>query len=231
MSYTVCSAPPEHGAPVWCSIVFPNPTHLPSSFAHEPTATSAGVRPQQPGEEADLPLPSITSRAGQQSPSTCQTHHQRPPRLPPSGAISIQPSRPPLPAAHQRARLPATDASSICDHGSPSMLHASGEPPSSHRPPDAHAPFHPSAAQIQQAHHPAAPPTTAPPCLLRPSTDPSPIKSGQQTHLQQVHSSINPPTTPKSGISQQPWPTYTHLRSKPQFLPLCKHFKIKTAQK
>ncbi|KAL6003746.1 hypothetical protein ACLOJK_004292 [Asimina triloba] len=35
-----------------------------------------------------------------------------------------------------------------------------------------------------------------------------------------------PPTAPKSGINQQPWPTYTHLRSKPQFLPLCKHFKI-----
>ncbi|KAL5977655.1 hypothetical protein ACLOJK_039183 [Asimina triloba] len=26
--YTVCSALPEHGAPVWCSIIFPNPAHL-----------------------------------------------------------------------------------------------------------------------------------------------------------------------------------------------------------
>ncbi|KAL5978814.1 hypothetical protein ACLOJK_018709 [Asimina triloba] len=31
--YTVCITPPEHGAPVWCSIVFPNPTHLPSPVA------------------------------------------------------------------------------------------------------------------------------------------------------------------------------------------------------
>ncbi|KAL5986833.1 hypothetical protein ACLOJK_015167, partial [Asimina triloba] len=36
--YTVCIAPPEHGAPVWCIIVFPNPTHLPS-----PAASSAAM--------------------------------------------------------------------------------------------------------------------------------------------------------------------------------------------
>ncbi|KAL5979055.1 hypothetical protein ACLOJK_018952 [Asimina triloba] len=33
MMCTVCIAPSEHGAPVWCSIVFPNPTHLPSPAA------------------------------------------------------------------------------------------------------------------------------------------------------------------------------------------------------
>ncbi|KAL5975380.1 hypothetical protein ACLOJK_019702 [Asimina triloba] len=26
--YTVCSTPPEHGAPVWCSIIFPSSAHL-----------------------------------------------------------------------------------------------------------------------------------------------------------------------------------------------------------
>ncbi|KAL6001052.1 hypothetical protein ACLOJK_006779 [Asimina triloba] len=44
-------------------------------------------RPQQPGEEAVLPLPSITSRADQQPPSACQTHHQ-----PPTSAPTTEPT-------------------------------------------------------------------------------------------------------------------------------------------
>ncbi|KAL5974910.1 hypothetical protein ACLOJK_031586 [Asimina triloba] len=77
-TYTVCSAPPEHGAPVWCSIVFPNPAHLPSpsttsripppiciSFnpptpsppanVHDPTSSRTPVR--QPANEIHRPDP------------------------------------------------------------------------------------------------------------------------------------------------------------------------------
>ncbi|KAL5985397.1 hypothetical protein ACLOJK_027381, partial [Asimina triloba] len=73
--YTNCCSPSEHLKR--CSTIFdwegshgsrpasrPDPAvRTPSPSAHEPTATSAGVRPHQPGEEADLPLPSITSTA------------------------------------------------------------------------------------------------------------------------------------------------------------------------
>ncbi|KAL5999198.1 hypothetical protein ACLOJK_040648 [Asimina triloba] len=125
------------------------------------------------------------------------------------------------PPPHERARRP-TSRSHLTRPTADRRPWPDHEPPSTRHPRS----IPPICSTIWQAHHPAVPLTTAPPYLFRPSTDPSPIKSGQQTHLQQVHSSINPPTALKSGISQQPWPTYTHLRLKPQFLPLCKHFKI-----
>ncbi|KAL6002894.1 hypothetical protein ACLOJK_023116 [Asimina triloba] len=104
--YTVYNDPPEHGAPVRCSIIFPNPAHLhlfsnaghpyrpnqqhPASLPPEPAA----ARLHRPPPSAISSIRSNTARRPSASPSN------RPPRL-------LCPSTDPMPTAADPHSNPA----------------------------------------------------------------------------------------------------------------------------
>ncbi|KAL5985837.1 hypothetical protein ACLOJK_027826 [Asimina triloba] len=87
--YTVYSDPPEHGAPVWCSIIFPNPAHLHLfSYAgsqHRPSPITVPPSAISPDPAA----------------STHPIHGHDP-----SDAQPSESGQPPIFAIHHRSRLP-----------------------------------------------------------------------------------------------------------------------------
>ncbi|KAL5976981.1 hypothetical protein ACLOJK_021319, partial [Asimina triloba] len=144
----------------------PTPAAAPASRARiQPTLSRTRSIRSDPDEAAATP-----------SSRPCQTHLQHP------DPASIQHPAP----RSTHLRLPQHDPSQRTR--SPwSSAHPTSDAPSAAPPPEPAA--RSSTSTSQRTHH------RRPPRLLCPSTDPSPIKFGRQTHLQQVGVPSDPPSS------------------------------------
>ncbi|KAL5991452.1 hypothetical protein ACLOJK_012361 [Asimina triloba] len=124
--YNIFNTPPEHGAPVWCSIIFPNPVHLHLLRSADPTITSSCQRPGNPST-ARQRRPMTPNRSTRPpGPALAPAHAPSPPSSTAAiadGCLIIQPwrclhhLRPATTTSQARRRL------QIQRHRRPSALH------------------------------------------------------------------------------------------------------------